>query len=407
MVLRPELWTFQTFLVRNLEYWRGVWIMDYEIIRYRPELKTQVIELQTHLWSPSLSLNQSYFEWKYEKNPYCREPLIYLAMRDGKAVGMRGFFGVHWEWGDPATRFTSLYADDMVIAPDHRHRGLMSKIMTAAFQDLAANGHGYVFNLSAGLTTLHSSLSMGWRSAGWVRPMRRRRLATVLRRGGLRRMQKLAPLSKTLARISSNGLTNLCHPMEDADLERIRSRLKQYPEISVEDAPRCKAMAELVNRIGPSGRIRHVRDTEYFQWRFQNPLSRYRYVFLGEDRLEAFVVLQEYEIGLKWWELNIVNWEGSSAQALERVLKVALTTCAKGRDLVIWSATLPEPKIALLKNNGFRVTKPEANINNFSPPAILVRPISNFQSNQNWTLGDRRLLDLAAWDIQMLYSMHG
>ena len=43
---------------------------NYEFVRYQPDLKGQVVELQTHLWSPSLALNTAYFEWKYERNPY-------------------------------------------------------------------------------------------------------------------------------------------------------------------------------------------------------------------------------------------------------------------------------------------------------------------------------------------------
>jgi GNAT superfamily N-acetyltransferase len=147
---------------------------NYEFVRYQPDLKGQVVELQTHLWSPSLALNTAYFEWKHERNPYLDEPLIYLAMYHGKAIGMRGFFGVQWEGGVPAQRFTSLYADDMVIAPEHRRRGLVSELMTSAIEDLDKQGYEYVFNLSAGEITLHSSLSMGWRSAGWAHPMRRR-----------------------------------------------------------------------------------------------------------------------------------------------------------------------------------------------------------------------------------------
>jgi len=165
-------------------------------------------------------------------------------------------------------------------------------------------------------------------------------------------------------------------------------------------------MAELVSRIGCSGRIRHVRDSQYFQWRLQNPLSRYRYVFLGEDRLEAFLVLQEYTIDSNGTQLNIVNWEGSSVVAQEQVLKVALTACAKGRDVVLWSATLPEQKIALLHKSGFRSIEPPAGVAS-PPPAILVRPIASFYSSDEWKLGSCHLLDLAAWDLQMLYSMHG
>jgi hypothetical protein len=44
----------------------------------------------------------------------------------------------------------------------------MSKIMILDFEGLATEGHEYVLNLSAGSVTLRSSLSVGWRSAGWV-----------------------------------------------------------------------------------------------------------------------------------------------------------------------------------------------------------------------------------------------
>ena len=170
-------------------------------------------------------------------------------------------------------------------------------------------------------------------------------------------------------------------------------------------------MAELVDEIGGSGRIRHVRDSEYFQWRFQNPLSRYRYIFWGENRLEAYLVLHEYTseyANRNWSVLNIVNWEASSAAAQERVLKVALTVFAKGRDLALWSVDLPQPTIALLRKSGFRFLTPPTNVNvNHFPPVILVRPITNFYAGGEWTLGGRHLLDLEAWDLQMLYSMHG
>ena len=79
--------------------------MNYEIVRYDPDLKAEIIKLQTRLWGPDLILNASYFEWKYERNPYLRELLIYLAMDNDKPIGMRGFFGVQWQCGMPVQRF--------------------------------------------------------------------------------------------------------------------------------------------------------------------------------------------------------------------------------------------------------------------------------------------------------------
>lgn len=94
-----------------------------EFIHYRPEFKTQIAVLQTHLWSPSTELNTAYFEWKYERNPFVRDPLVNLMMHRGIVVGMRGFHGIELEAGLPAKRFTELYADDIVIAPGYRKRG--------------------------------------------------------------------------------------------------------------------------------------------------------------------------------------------------------------------------------------------------------------------------------------------
>ena len=50
-------------------------------------------------------------------------------------------------------------------------------------------------------------------------------------------------------------------------------------------------MAELAERIGYDGRIRHVRDEQYFSWRFQNPLSEYRFLFWDNGRLDGYLVL--------------------------------------------------------------------------------------------------------------------
>ena len=73
----------------------------YEIVRYRPEHKSQVAKLQTHLWTSEPKLATRYLEWKYEENPYAKEPVIYLAFQGSKLVGMRGFYQSKWELGSP------------------------------------------------------------------------------------------------------------------------------------------------------------------------------------------------------------------------------------------------------------------------------------------------------------------
>jgi GNAT superfamily N-acetyltransferase len=366
--------------------------MSYKIVRYYSDLKPEIVKLQRHLWSSDLALNTSYFEWKYERNPYRKEPLIYLAMHDGKPIGMRGFFGVQWQYGRPLQRLSGLYADDMLIAPEHRGRGLMSKIMTPALQDLHTRGYDYVFNLSAGDVTLLSSLKMGWRNAGWLAPMRRASILGRLVRRAVRMSREIAGLGAPPPR----------RWLKHLDLTRVRRALQRTPQISFQDQPRCSDMANLVERIANTGRIAHVRNREYFQWRFQNPLSRYRFLFWHEQHLEGYLVLQEYTSGDV---VNVVDWEASRLSIKAHLLDAAISALT-GAPIVIWSATLSQKEIEILQKNQFRLLI-SAGDPLRSPPAILVRPTKISPSEDEWRVGDVPLLALDSWDMRMLYSMSG
>ncbi len=161
---------------------------NYEIVKYAPRFKRQVAELQGHLWGPNVALNLRYLEWKHEENPYVDEPLVYLAFHGGELVGMRSMFGARWEAG--SREFLIPCAADLVIAPEHRDRGLFPRIMEATLEDLALRGYEYVFNMSAGTVTRLASLTMGWRGIGSVEPMSRRDpsrsvLRWLMRRGSI------------------------------------------------------------------------------------------------------------------------------------------------------------------------------------------------------------------------------
>jgi GNAT superfamily N-acetyltransferase len=389
-----------------LESTSRVMNVDYEIVRYGPEFKKQVVDLQANLWSPSLALNTAYFEWKYERNPYLPAPLVYLAMHDGRVVGMRGFFGVQWEAGLARHKVPGLYADDLVIAPGHRNRGLIARIMAVAFKDLASTEYQYVFNLSAGPITRLASLSMGWRSAGSVQPMRWRSWPRTLQ-AGLRRLLGWLPLAfRPIDRLFFGSFEMRRRPFADLDKLRSRQPISAVPWISLEDTPRCATMAELVERIAGEGRIRHVRDRVYFAWRFQNPLSRYRFLFWDKTGLDGYLVLQEYTSEFASGEgVNVVDWEGTTT-AVQADLLQAAVNYAGDRNLMIWSATLAPETIALLRAQGFKSERKPHSIIQQSP-VVFVRPIRDQHLGGDWLLSDRHLLDLHDWELRMLYSMSG
>ena len=344
---------------------------DYEIVGYRPEFREQILQLQQHLWGPDVDINSAYLKWKYEENPYLDTTLIYLALCKEKVVGMRGFYGAKWEVGDSRQTAFVLCAGDLVIEPEPRKRGLFPRIMATALTDLAARGYAYVFNLSAGTVTKSGSLLQGWRAVGSLKPMD----------------------WNLTGRVSSAEKARQFDELE-------RNGRGRKSNVTVGQAPRPESMAELVERIGYHGNIRHVRDPEYFAWRFRNPLSSYRFLFWGESRLEGYLVLQRRIYSDKLW-VNVVDWEFVDDRVGAELLRAAVDWGGFDK-ITIWSATLSESAKATLQSNRFNLWN---EVKYFaSIPTVLVKRIQDQIKNAEWTLNDMRLLDIGSWDLRMVYS---
>lgn len=378
--------------------------LKYEIVKYEPEYKGQVAELQRHSWSSNLRLNAAYLEWKHEQNPYLKKPLIYLGLYAGQVVGMRGMSGAKWQIGPPTQTFLGLKADDLVILPEHRNRGLFTQIMRVALDDLANQGHTYVFSLTAGPVTLLGSLAMGWRSIGSMQMVHRqaeRRISFHKARRWASRLPLVWRFADKLPLLYSTEERNPFHFFDrnSARRQRLTSR-----SVSVDQVPRPEAMAELVERIGSDGRIRHVRDRQYFAWRFQNPLRVYRFLFWEEANLEGYLVLQKSISTLSDRErVSIADWEATNPQIGEELLRTAIQL-GNFTDLGIWSATLPEGTRTLLQDTGFKPLLDETGGKDRYRSYVLVRPVRDEMLKTDWVLANRRLMDLANWDLRMLYA---
>ena len=375
---------------------------SYEVVPYEDRFKEQVLGLVSDLWGGTPEANRAYFTWKHERNPYTTSPLLYLALHCGHVVGMRSFFGVCWEGGTPRQRLTGLYADDMIIAPEHRNRGLVRRIMDSAFEGLSGLGYEYLFNLSAGPVTQVSSLSMGWRSAGSMQPMRRG--STPPEQRPSRLAPHLSTLPAPLLGVARRARQFLRARREDSKglAQGVNHRFRS-PAISFGLEPRIDAMAALVE-TADDDRVRHLRDRTYLAWRLQNPQRTYGYLFFDEDGLEGYLILQENAAGLADRRLNIVDWEGKRESVLGHLLEAA-GQIAGDRSLWIWSRCLSSRKLALLTGNGFQPQSFQGQ--SFRQPKLLVRALAGDRQSSDWLFAGRRLTDLTNWDIRMLDSMHG
>jgi len=378
-----------------------------EIVRFRPEHREAVAELQTLLWSPDPVLNLRYLDWKYVQNPWAEEPRIYLAIRSGTVVGMRGFHESRWEVGSPARVVAVPLADDLAIRAEERNSGLVTEIMRTALSDLANSGSDFVFSLSASLLTLLGSLSLGFRSAGKYDPVVRRE-PSALRRYRFREQLARNPRVRRWARSQLLFSSQLLFkaPLVFSAAERQPFRRLDFARLAgggltIAREPRPAAMAELISALGHDGRLRHVRSPEYLAWRFANPLREYRFLFSGRDRLDGYLVLGSRIGGMfPTPRVSIVDLEARDARIRRALLLAALE--GHFADLFAWSATLAPSDRLLLGELGFEPADPKLAAR--GGPCALVRSLAA-RRPEGWVLESLPLLDPATWDLRMLYSI--
>jgi hypothetical protein len=175
--------------------------------------------------------------------------------------------------------------------------------------------------------------------------------------------------------------------------------------VVIERQPRLHAMAELVGRLGHDGRIRHIRDSEYLRWRFQNPFSEYRFLYVGEERLKGYLVLNRKTSDLADSSRVYIADLAAIDDAIVAELLSTAVTAGRFPELVTWTASLSEGERRLAAKLGFEPVDVE--LTTRGCPCVLVRPLRDDLPEAQWTLGDRSLLDPQSWDWRVLYSMRG
>jgi GNAT superfamily N-acetyltransferase len=373
---------------------------EYEIARYRPDLKEQILALQRELWGSDDADNAAYFAWKYGDPVGEHAPVIYVAMRDGEVAGMRGFWETEWQLGCSGRTIRLLGAGDLVIAPKHRGLGLFRNIMEFAEADLASSEYTCFVNLSASPITYLGSLKQGWRSVGAYQPLRRETAGGVFR-SRLQRSLKKTPLLwrySDMWPIGTSGYKNALFSLD----ERISAVSSGgQTDISVERAPRPEAMDRIVERLGSSERITMRRDVRYFSWRYSNPLRDYRFLISNASDPDGYLVL-EARTGATDRHINIVDWEATNPD-IKKELLYAVVDSARATSLSVWSGTLGADDKMLLRDAGFRPIDDSRGIDGFTP-SILIKAIGENEFDTKSTFGGIDAMRPENWDLRMIFS---
>jgi hypothetical protein len=117
--------------------------------------------------------------------------------------------------------------------------------------------------------------------------------------------------------------------------------------------------------------------------------------------MEGYLILQT-RFDQKKLRVNIVDWEAADPQTRSDLLQAVLRL-GNFHALSIRTATLPDAVKMVLERSGFKVLT-EANTIEEYRSTVLVRAVRDEMPKTDWIIADRKLLDLANWDLRMIYS---
>lgn len=367
----------------------------YEIREFRSEDRPGFLSLYEDVFGER---NLEYFEWRFYENPYVSEPPIHVAIQDGELVGGRASLPI--DLLVDGRRVRAIMQVDPMVHPDHRGRGLFTRMAEAVYDQYAPTDVQVSIGFPNGvvksaLEGIADRLSI---DAGLVEPLPH-----------YYRIQRPTALVDDDTG-AAYALARIAAPVADSYLD-IRDRLATQDgehgttEIHIDQYPGSQpsVLAEIAT-TGPQDGIHAVRDEEFYRWRFDNPYYDY-ITYVG--RLDGEPVAS-LTAGTRVDESTTITHlsdvqpiGGQTADGEDRTDVIArllgrLVTDHRGADLI--AATGSAIPTDLLTSYGFHDdTKPPLD-RLTSENYFIARPVAE-QRVRQWSIGSVRPGDLSNWRL--------
>ena len=321
-----------------------------KIILFAEEHRDQLLELFKRLGSPSVSLNDPFFRWKYDLNPNAAKGAMFLAMAEGRVVGARGFMASAWKTNLPGCEFIPL-AGDTTIHLDFEGTGLVQLLTEAGRQYFAERGVAVLFNTSASPAVHFLSLRTGWKAIGKYQILGGYAAQPFWFRGA-RKIAEKTPLLWRL--VSSRFLPGFATIDEHSRLPQSSNRHQHSLSISNNLDP--SDAAALVDAHSSAGKHVMVRDAAFFAWRFKNPYYRYHFLTCREGgQLAGYFALRQ-SLNDQSGNVRIIDWFCAELSVFRRLL--AATLHFRGNRFEIAAMALTSDEVSELRHNGFTDVTP-------------------------------------------------
>lgn len=239
----------------------------YVVRPYEPDDREDFLALYRLVFGDA---SDEWFDWKYADNPFLDRVPVTVAEADGEVVGAKPTFALRYS--TPGGESIALQSSDVMVHPDHRRRGLFSRMIRLLLDRYGDRDEVSLFFLFPNEMTLAGSLKAGWEVVESVPTYYRiQNPGNYFDFDGDDALGRAATRGANLAAEGYLGVRDLLadRPSDVTVRRRDEVPVELFADLSAPVADRLHA----------------VRDETFFAWRFRNPRWEYR-SYVAERRGE-------------------------------------------------------------------------------------------------------------------------
>jgi len=348
----------------------------YTIRPYRPEDRAGLLALHETVFGGG---DPEWFAWKYENNPYLEEPALFIAEHDGEVVGARPYLAYRMRAGDDT--HLALQTGDTMVHPDHRRKGLLTRMTAASFEAYADGEPAFTFSVPNAISR-PGYLRLGVELTGELTT--RYRVQDPAAFAGKGRLARLAAPA-------ARGYLGLLDGLYEAPLEVTVVRHADLP---------AGTLAALYRRRPPEG-IHAQRDEAFYGYRLGNPDWEYTAYTarLGDTPVAGVVTGERTVEGRSVTNIaEVVPLVGDDQRdrALGALLARVIADSADSAVIAVRGSSVPA---GLLRRLGF-INDRQLPLSVVASPTVLIT--SPLPVDGSWRVAGRDLRNLDNWQLTFL-----
>ncbi|WP_253736479.1 GNAT family N-acetyltransferase [Halohasta salina] len=230
----------------------------YRIRRYRPDDRAAFDSLYESVFGRPAT--DDWFAWRFVEPPAVDEIPIFVAEADGELVGARPFLCFRLETG--SRRLLGVQTCDTMVHPDHRRRGLFTRMTERAYDHYGSREEPVVQFSVPNQYSRPGYLKLGCAVVGpFALSHRIHRPESLVDDD---RLARLAGAGRPILRLYNTARQRLTAPTGGDDIG-----------VRCHDRVPSETFEELYETAVPN-RIHAVRSRAFYEWRFDNPRWTYR-----------------------------------------------------------------------------------------------------------------------------------